>query len=68
MPALRQQIDCRAASHLLSQLRSQLRCDGAAQLAVNVGYPNNLARTIAQHNTQGTLGQSVISGFMPPPA
>ena len=46
MPALRQQIDCRAASELLSQLWSQLRCDGAAQLAVHVDYPNDLTPTL----------------------
>jgi len=43
MSALRQQIGSRAASHLLSELRNQLRCEGAAQLAIHIDYPNALA-------------------------
>src|SRR5215468_8610322 len=43
MSALRQQIGSRAASCMLSELWNQLRCDGAAKLAIHVDYPDALA-------------------------
>src|SRR5215469_18106902 len=46
MSALRQQIGSRAASCMLSELWNQLRCDGAAQLALHVDSPNALAYSL----------------------
>src|SRR5262249_26881176 len=46
MSPLRRQIGSRAASYILSELWNQLRCDGAAQLAIHVDYPNALAHSL----------------------
>lgn len=47
LPSLRQQVGSRAASLLLPELRNQLRCAGAAPLALHFGHPNALADSAA---------------------
>src|SRR5262249_336714 len=60
MSALRGQIGSRAASYLLSELRCQLRCERAAQLAIHFDQPNALANSLTER-PQGIFGQSLIS-------